>query len=939
MAKELPALDSSRLPGVELDLRLDRAGENAGGAEAAYAPLASANSALLATAIEQAGEAIVITDTKARIQYVNPAFSRMTGYGVSEIIGQTTRILKSGQQKPEYYKNLWATILAGKVWMGELINRRKDGTVYVAEMTITPVRDASGATTNFIALKQDVTDRRTAAEALKAAEEHYRLLFERNLAGVFRYSADGTIFDANDACATMLGYSRQELIGLQRKDVIFDPKAGERLLERLKREKTIANFEACLRRKDGEEVWVLASVSWVDGDECNPIVQGSCIEITARKLAELAISKAKEAAESANRAKSQFLASMSHEIRTPMNGVIGMASLLLDTPLNREQRQYVEIVQASGKTLLGVINNILDFSKIEARKLVLETIDFDLHTPLREAAEIVALEAHRKGLELTCTIGHGVPSRLKGDPARLRQIFINLFGNAVKFTREGEISIHVELQAERDNMAMLRFAVKDTGIGFSPNQAPLLFAPFVQGDGSYTRRYGGTGLGLTISKQLVEMMSGRIGGHSSGDKGSTFWFTVAFEKQALPDVPLPRKLFSLRQPKVLVVDDNASNRALMSALLGDCGCLAEQTGDADSAMAALQSAASTQNPFDIAFVDWGMPGKAGAALGQRIASEPALAGIALVLMVPLGQEREVTSLKRFGFSARLTKPVWESSLLESLMLAFGTTGVTHETVVDRVSSSSDSIDASKVRILVVEDNSTNQKVALAIFDKLGFRADIVESGAQALKALKQADYDIVFMDCEMPDMDGYETSRRVRDPSNGSRNPHIPIVALTAHALQGDSEKCIAAGMNGYLSKPIEPSQVSQILSKWVHSTKCDSEAPREETFAEKELVARLSGDQTLARKIVVGFLGDVPEQLVKLRDAIEQCDPKSIRLLTHTLKGAAATVSAPALHALSLQLQEAATAEDWTRLARLFSNLEKEVERFKTIVRRSGWV
>jgi two-component system, sensor histidine kinase and response regulator len=780
--------------------------------EAAQAPLPQTNLALLATAIEQAGDAIVITDTGARIRYVNPAFTRMTGYSAAEAIGQNPSILKSGRQTPDFYRDLWSTVLAGRAWRGELINRRKDGTFYAEEMTITPVRDLTDTVGNFIAIKKDVS---------------------------------------------------------------------------------------------------------------------------ARKRAEHEIRKARDAAESANRAKSQFLANMSHEIRTPMNGVIGMSALLLDTPLSPEQRQYAEIVHTSGKTLLAVINDILDFSKIEARKLSLVTTDFELHTPLQQAVEMLAVEAHKKGLELVCEISREVPVRLHGDPGRLRQILVNLLANAVKFTHAGEVALQVGVEAEYQQTTTLRFRVKDTGIGFPEDQAPFLFEPFVQADGSTTRKYGGSGLGLTIAKQLVEMMGGRIGAYSAPGHGSTFWFTVALEKQPQSAAPAAELDLSLQEPRVLVVDDHATNRTLVNNLLKRCGCRSEQAANAGSALPLLHAAALAHDPFQVVFLDSAMPETNSEELGRRIASNPESKGIALVLMVPLGQSRGLNSLHHSGFSRFLSKPVWQASLYEALAQALreaqqekrGEPAIAPEIPPEPPTAP---CTAPLARILVVDDNATNQQVAAAILRKLGHHADIAGNGTTAIDALRTTDYDLVLMDCEMPQMDGYETARKIRLGSSGIRNPGIPILAVTAHALRGDREKCIAAGMSDYLAKPIEPAQLAAILPQLLPSLtnrppltlSSEHGNDQEVAFNQEELVARLSGDEKLAREVVAGFLTDAPAQLQALKELVAAGDAKNIGLAAHTLKGAAATVAAPALRDLCDEICQAAAAGNLPHAASLLKLL-----------------
>ena len=519
----------------------------------------------------------------------------------------------------------------------------------------------------------------------------------------------------------------------------------------------------------------------------------------------------------------------------------------------------------------------------------------------------------------------------------------------MKFTQTGEVTLQVGVEADYQQTTTLRFRVKDTGIGFPEDQTPFLFAPFVQADGSTTRKFGGTGLGLTISKQLVELMGGRIGAYSAAGHGSTFWFTVALEKQSQPATAIPELDLSLQAPRILVVDDHPANRTLVSTLLQRCGCRCEEFDNSNSALAALHAAAQAQDPFRVAFLDLVMPETDSKEVGAQIASDPALKGIAVVLMIPLGQEHDPILLRELGIAGALSKPVWRSSLYDALLHALRDRGrdpVTSAQIPEPPRNAP--LASSSVRVLVVDDNSTNQHVAAAILRKLGHHADIAPSGSEALDALRQADYDIVLMDCEMPQMDGYETSRRIRLPSSGVHNFNVPILAVTAHAMRGDREKCLAAGMNDYLPKPIEPAQLATALARLLpasphsspNSIPADVSTPAPPTvFDEKELVARLSGDQAFAREIVAGFLSDAPSQLRALQQLIEAGDVQAAALQAHSLKGAAATVSAPAVSKLSFQIEQALTAGNLSHAVCLLNQLAQQFERLRTVLAQSGWM
>ncbi len=921
------------------------------------------------TLFENAGEAIYV-DQDDKLVFFNPAYLRLTGYSaealkslnIKEIIHPEER----GSVAERHQKRL-----QGEVTPSHYISRIVDrsGQTHWVEINAVFISwQGRPATLDFMT---DITERVRAEEEARLSEGRFRRFADLLPQLVFETDIRGTLTFANQFGLKSIGRSLEDFQSGINIFSLIATEDRESLKMRLKEILSGSESEAReynVTRKDGGTFPVLMHATPIIEDGIPVGIRGLAIDITERKRVEenlqRAIAEREQAnvqlqasilradqmtleAQAANIAKGQFLANMSHEIRTPMNGVIGMTELLMATDLTEEQRRYAETVRSSGEALLDVINDILDFSKIEADKLDLEELDFDLRATLENVAELLAVSAREKRLEFIYRIDPGVHTFVRGDPGRLRQILINLGNNAVKFTAQGEVTIEVRPESDLNGRIKIRFEVRDTGIGIPQDRIGLLFNAFQQVDASTTRRYGGSGLGLAISKRLAERMGGEIGVTSVEGRGSTFWFTAEFGKQPPRERPAGDHRADLRGVRVLVTDDNATNRLILAEQLASWGVRHVEAENAAQVIDFLRAARAESDPFRVLITDMQMPDTDGESLGRAVKADPDLRDTFLVMMSSFGSRGDAKRLKEAGFAAYLIKPVRQSQLYDCLAVVLGGGDAKAKTpavpLITRHSLHEDR--RGRVRILLAEDNKTNQQVALGVLAKLGYSADVVVNGREAVQALEKNLYDLILMDVQMPEMDGLEATRAIRSGTTGAPNPRIPIVAMTAHALKGDREICLEAGMDDYISKPIAAPALADAIERWVQRTQegppeglpANSAAATAEdppVFDRQALEARLLGDADLVASILDGFLDDMPKQVKTLKGLIDRRDTEAAGRQAHTIKGAAANAGGMALSAVAEGMEKAGRAGGWKELAALVPELERQLDRLATAMR-----
>lgn len=765
---------------------------------------------------------------------------------------------------------------------------------------------------SLLYILRDITRQKNAENEILKQKEFFESLFQYNPVAVVILDLEEKIKSVNPSFEQLFGYSADKVIG-KNLDLLI---ASDNL------EEAVENTQKVL---DGGTVHGLAKRHRKDGTVVDVEFAGVPVIVEGKKQGILAIYhnvtelvEAKRLAEQADKAKSEFLANMSHEIRTPMNGVMGMLELLLDTTLNSEQRDYVSTARDSAEALLGILNDVLDFSKIEAGQLTIDEIEYDLRSTVEGVAHTLVARAENKGLEMACLIDKDVPNRVLGDAGRLRQVLINLVGNAIKFTHEGEVVIRVMMQASDEKTSTLRFLVTDTGIGIPIDRQKAVFERFVQADSSSTRKYGGTGLGLTISAQLTKMMGGTIGLESQPGKGSTFWFTIIVGKvteSVMPFLALPQDLVDV---PVLIVDDNCTNRTILEKMIRGFGCNAFAVSSGKEAINILKSFSGLNKPFQLVLLDMQMPEMDGEEVLAQIKNTPEISDTTVIILTSMGQRGDAARLEAMGCNGYLLKPVRQKELFGALLNILGRNKQNEDSKGKMSLITRHSLNEQQrgmTHILLAEDNLTNQKLAIRLLQKAGYPVDVVSNGKEAIQAVQNKNYKMVLMDVQMPEMDGFEATQKIR--ALGAQFANLPIIAMTAYAMAGDRERCLEAGMNDYLSKPLNVDELFKLIEKYsggIHEdgTNQGAQSSLDALFQKssalfdlEKALPRFGDDLPTFFELLGEFLQHIKVSISDMEKALLRNDAKKIHFLSHSIKGAAGNFEAKTISSPAFELEK----------------------------------